>query len=295
MAGIVRPPAAPVRRRLGPEVGAAARFHGGERGADVVRDAAGQAGMHADRGVEVRIGEAHDGRLRAARRESGDEDAPRVHGVVAHHFPGDAGDQRGLAAAAPLVARVEPVPALLGVGGGGLPRIGDQQPLVLRERVHARAGGEVVRRLGAAVEHDQQRRRLPAIGARDVELVGAGSGLVGEGTRDELRPFRHRRRPRWPRWCRARRFGAWGSGRAVGPSLPPRILSRRPRNASGSRGSPAQPEPASSAAVAALWRGSGLGAGRVPVLSGSTSIMRGGGGSRSGVAAVEGRPPRNRR
>ena len=43
---------------------------------------------------------------------------------------------------------------------GGLRRIGDEAAVLLGERVHARAGGEVVGRLGAAVQHDDQRDRL---------------------------------------------------------------------------------------------------------------------------------------
>jgi hypothetical protein len=64
--------------------------------------------------------------------------------VVAHDLAGDAGEQRGLAAAALLVARLEPVPALLGVGGGRLRRVGDQEAALLGEGVHLGAGGEVV-------------------------------------------------------------------------------------------------------------------------------------------------------
>ena len=37
--------------------------------------------------------------------------------------------------------------------------------MLLGQRVHARAGGEVVGRLGAAVQHDDQRHRLAAVAA----------------------------------------------------------------------------------------------------------------------------------
>ena len=178
----------PARRR------GSAPAHGGEGGGQVARRAAGEAGVHADRGVEVGVGRPHDGGRRAARREPGDVDARRVDRVVAHDLAGDAGDQRGLAPAALLVARVEPVPALLGVGGGRLRRVGDEEAVLLGERVHLGAGGEVVGRLGAAVQHDQQRRRLLPVAerARDVELVGAAAGLVAEGPGEELRAVRHR-------------------------------------------------------------------------------------------------------
>ena len=160
--------------------------------------------MHADRGVEIGVGHAHDGGSRATGRQSGDIDPFGIDRVVAHDLPRDARDQRGLALAMLLVARAEPVPALRGVGGGGLGRIGDETGVLLGERIHPRAGGEVVGRLGAAVQHDDQRDRLATIAAGDVELVVAASGLVAVGSRQKLSAVRHdvgrlrRRAPREP-------------------------------------------------------------------------------------------------
>ena len=147
--------------------------------------------MHADRGVEIGVGHAHDGGGRATGRQSGDIDAFGIDRVVAHDLPRDARDQRGLALAVLLVARAEPVPAFRGVGGGGLGRIGDEAGVLLGARIHPRAGGEVVRRLGAAVQHDDQRDRLPAIAAGDVELVVAASGPVAVGSCQKLSAVRH--------------------------------------------------------------------------------------------------------
>ena len=147
--------------------------------------------MHADRGVEIGVGHPHDGGGRRTGREPGDIDALRVDRVVAHDLPGDARDQRRLALAALLVARAEPVPALRGVGGGGLGRIGDEAGVLLGEHVHPRAGGEVVGRLGAAVQHDDQGDRLPTIAAGDVELVVAAAGLVAVGGYQKLSAVRH--------------------------------------------------------------------------------------------------------
>jgi hypothetical protein len=59
------------------------------------------------------------------------------------------------------------------------------------ECVHARAGGKVVRRLGATVQHDDQRERLPTITAGNVELVGAASSSVAIQPRHELSAVRH--------------------------------------------------------------------------------------------------------
>ena len=152
--------------------------------------------MDPDRGVEVGIGAAHDRGGSAAGGEPGDIDAARVDRVVAHDLARDPGDQGRLAAVALLVVRVEPVPALRGVGRAGLRRPGDQAAVLLGERVHARAGGEVVRRLGAAVQHHDQRQRRAGARAGQIQLVGAGARLVGEGCRDEGRALGQRRR--WP-------------------------------------------------------------------------------------------------
>ena len=154
--------------------------------------------MHADRGVEIGIGRCHDRGGRPTGGEPGDIDPLRVDRVLGHDLAGDARDQRGLAAVALLVLRLEPVPALGDVGRGRLGRVGDQAAMLLGQHVHPRAGGEVVGRLGAAVQHDHQRQCLPVIGAGHVELVGAAAGLVAVGSGEEpgavRQGFRCRRR-----------------------------------------------------------------------------------------------------
>ena len=130
--------------------------HGGKCRWQVAGSAAGKARMNADRGVEIGIGRSHYRRGGPAGRKPRHVNAPGIDRVVAHDLTGDARDQRGLAPAAPLVLRPEPVPALRGVGGSRLRRIDDEAALLLGERVHARAGGEVVGRLGTAVQHDDQ-------------------------------------------------------------------------------------------------------------------------------------------
>jgi hypothetical protein len=100
--------------------------------------------------------------------------------VVAHDLAGDARDQRRFATVALLIAGIEPVPAPLRIGRLRLRRIGDQAAVLLGERVHPRAGGEVVGRLGAAVQHDDQRRRITPTGARDVELVPEAACMAAE-------------------------------------------------------------------------------------------------------------------
>ena len=100
--------------------------------------------MHADRSIEIGIGRAHDGRRGAAGRQPGNVDTPRFDRVLAHDLSGDAGDQRGFTLAAPLVARAEPIPAPLRIGSTVLRRVGHQKGALFGQRVHARAGGEVV-------------------------------------------------------------------------------------------------------------------------------------------------------
>ena len=57
--------------------------------------------------------------------------------------------------------------------------------MLLGERVHARAGREVVGVLGAAVQHHDERHRLPGVALGDVELVRAGAGRTAVRTREE--------------------------------------------------------------------------------------------------------------
>src|SRR5207247_701653 len=79
--------------------------------------------------------------------------------------------QRGLALTSPLVSRAKPIPAFRWVCVVGLGWIDHKAGLFLGDQVHARACGEIVRRLSAAVQHDDQGECLPLIAARDVELV----------------------------------------------------------------------------------------------------------------------------
>ena len=60
--------------------------------------------MYADRCVQVGIRRAHDGGGGPAGRQARDVDALRIDRMVPHDLAGDAGDQRGFAPAAALVA-----------------------------------------------------------------------------------------------------------------------------------------------------------------------------------------------
>src|SRR5258708_22844952 len=100
--------------------------------------------------------------------------------VARHHLRRDAGDDRRLAALAQLSAVAEPVPAALEVGAPGLCRIGDDEAELVRGLVDASAGGELFRRLLAAVQHHHERQRLSAIHLRQVQMVEARPGAIDE-------------------------------------------------------------------------------------------------------------------
>ena len=131
----------------------------------------------------------------------------------------------GSPASRTLVREIEPVPARRGIGGRRLSWIGDDEAEVLGEPVHACPHGEVVRVLGAAMEHDDQRR--PAVSAaRDIDLVIPRTCLAGECPREPGRPFRDGDRRRFAQFCERR--GARTDARAIG--LPQQIqdFSKRP-------------------------------------------------------------------
>ena len=88
--------------------------------------------MHPNSCVQIGIGCPHDRSRGAACGEPCDIDAGRIHGVVPHDLAGDARDQCGLSAIPLLITGAKPIPALLGVGGRRLGRIGDQEDLLLR-------------------------------------------------------------------------------------------------------------------------------------------------------------------
>jgi hypothetical protein len=113
--------------------------------------------MNTGRRIQVGICRHHDDGHRAARRQAGNENLARVDMPGLDHFARDACDDRRLTLVALLVERLEPVPAFRTVGGFRLLRIHDQALPFLGNRIHARAGGEVIRALRTAMQHYQQR------------------------------------------------------------------------------------------------------------------------------------------
>ena len=142
--------------------------------------------------VQIRIGGRHDRGRSTTCGEPCDIDAGPIHGVVVHDLTGNARDQSGLSAIPLLITGTKPIPALLGVGRRRLGRIGDQEDLLLRQRVHSCAGRKIVRRLGASVQHDDERDRLTGPkAARDIKLVGAAPMRAGMNGHLESRAVRY--------------------------------------------------------------------------------------------------------
>ena len=85
-----------------------------------------------------------------------------------HDLACDARNERRFTAIPALVVRSEPIPTLRRVRVTRLCGIDHETGLFLRDHIHARPGGEIVRRLGTPVQHDDQGNRLALIAAGDV-------------------------------------------------------------------------------------------------------------------------------
>ena len=106
-------------------------------------------------------------------------DALRVDGIVVHDSARDARDQRRFTATSPLVLGAKPIPTLRRVRVARLCGIDHETGLFLRNQIRSRPGGEIIRSLSAAVQHNNQRNRLTLIAARNVQLVGAAARRIG--------------------------------------------------------------------------------------------------------------------
>jgi hypothetical protein len=105
---------------------------------------------------------------------------------VAHDLAGDAREQRGLSLIALLIGGAKPVPALRDIRRLSLCRIGDQECSLLSQMVHPRAGGKVIWRLGAAVQHHHKGQRLFFVATWNIELVPPNSLLIGKDVLSKL-------------------------------------------------------------------------------------------------------------
>src|SRR6185437_11373428 len=104
--------------------------------------------------------------------------ASAVNGPISHDFAGDSSNKRWLTAVPRLVSSAEPVPTFGEVGRRRLPRIGDQTSLLLGQFIHARSNGEVIRRLPAAMQHDDQWEVCAAIAAWNVQFIASATRWI---------------------------------------------------------------------------------------------------------------------
>ena len=116
--------------------------------------------MDTYRRVHLGVGMRHDFRHRTAGRKTGDIDATGIHVVLGDDIARDAGDERWLAAFALLVRPLELVPAARRVGRGRLFRVHNDESVLVRQRIHPRSGGKIIRILLASVEHHDERPLL---------------------------------------------------------------------------------------------------------------------------------------
>ena len=147
--------------------------------------------MDTDCRVQIVVCCSHDGRRGRSGRQPANVDALSIDRIVIHDLARDARDKRGFTSASLLVGRAKPVPAFRLVGLAGLSRIDHEAILFLSDKVHPRAGGEIIRRLGTAVKHDDQRKRSLLIAARDEEPVGAAPRRTAVRAFDEPGALRH--------------------------------------------------------------------------------------------------------
>ena len=222
--------------------------HGDEGRPGIVGGPDRQSRMHPHRGEEVGIGRAEDVRGGAAGGQPGDIDARRIDGAVAHDLAHDPGDQRRLARAAELVAPVEPVPAPLGVGVGGL---GRDRPRAGRIPPPARSCASLPRnRPESARNHAASR---PAASARRAARRVGFSPWRGHRACSCAGPDRWRR---WPARTRRR-----AERLPCGAPPPAARASRRRRSRRRSR-----PDPSWASLRALALRVFGLAAGRFRAL-----------------------------
>src|SRR5207247_1404474 len=113
--------------------------------------ATGEARMYADCRVQIVVCCSPDSSSGRSGGQSTNVDARWINRIVAHDLASDARDQRRFTSATLLVGCAKPVPAFRTVCLTGLCGIDHKAGLFFCDKVHPRAGGEIVWRLGAAV------------------------------------------------------------------------------------------------------------------------------------------------
>src|SRR6202158_3211278 len=107
--------------------------------------------MDTDCRVQIVVRFSHDGSSGCSGRQATNVDALWINRIVSHDLASYARDKRRFTSAPLLVGCAKPVPAFRLVGLAALRRIDHKASLFFCDKVHPRTGGEIVRRLGAAV------------------------------------------------------------------------------------------------------------------------------------------------
>ncbi len=166
--------------------------------------------MISRRRIDVRIEVRQDNCHGTAGGQSGDEDGVAAKAELSHQVFCQRRQNAGLAHTVGLMGRLEPVPARARIVPPVLRRIGNGKPLLVGQRVHVRADGEVVRGLRAAVQHEDQPLGPLWFAGGQIEFVFARSRGAAVLTVQILRTLRdagHRNLARPGRLGRLGRFG----------------------------------------------------------------------------------------
>ena len=127
--------------------------------------------MNTHRCVKIGVSLPHDRSSSAASRKACDVNPSRIHRMLAHDLAGDPRDQRRLSLAPALIIRPKPVPAPPRIGQAMLGWIDDEEAVFLGKAIHPGSRSEIIRGLGAAMQHHDQREPLTAPNARNVKLI----------------------------------------------------------------------------------------------------------------------------
>ena len=155
-----------------------AALHRENRRSLVPRRAQRQPGMRANRSKELGIGVRQHQRHRGPGGQARDIDPGRIGTMHLDDPAGQAGDDGRLAMAAQGILRVGPVPAPAGMALTRLARVKHDHAALLGQQVHPGAGGKILGRLPAAMQHDQQRPRPFRAGRLEQTIAEAALGAV---------------------------------------------------------------------------------------------------------------------
>ena len=139
--------------------------------------------MYADSSEDIWIGLSQDNGHGCPRRQSRNESPVLCDTVGRADLLHDTGEDCRLTRIAALIPAAEPVPARLRVVAPRLGGVNHDEAVLFGQTVHASACGKILRRLRAAVQHDDNttgtiRSRRRNIGAKASTARRAGECIV---------------------------------------------------------------------------------------------------------------------